>query len=315
MYLKLVLATFLLAFFAVVLSAYARLSDAGLGCANWPACYEENALKERQLPQAGAARGHTSWQWKLHSQVVQLLGILAIAVCGLSWKKRKELRQSPLLPTLLLGLMAFLAVFGIWAFYHLPRPVIVSVHLAGGIAMLTLLIWIALKQMAPAGTFDAGEVQKWRTFSWLGIALLLVQIMLGGWVSSNFAALACTEFPLCKGSLLPPMDFSYGLDNFITPLSVEKLTAIHWMHRFGALLTVLYLGWLSAKVMAVEGLHKIGKAILGLVVLQFVLGVSNVLIGLSLAGAVLHNAVAMLLLVTLVLLSFRLNNNTGGTKL
>lgn len=306
MYIKLVLATCLLAFFAVVLSAYARLSDAGLGCTNWPACYEENAMKERQPPQAGAARGHTSWQWKLHSQVVQLLGIMAIAICGFSWKNRKGSRQSPLLPTLLLGLMVFLAVFGIMAFNHLPRPVIVSVHLAGGIAMLTLLVWIALGQMAAPKTIDAHDAQKWRAFSWLGIVLLLAQIMLGGWVSSNFAALACTDFPLCKGSLLPPMDFSYKFDNSIQPLSVENLTAIHWMHRIGALFVVLYLGWLSVRAMAVEVLHNIGIAILGLVVLQSLLGIFNVLTSLSLAGAVLHNAVAMLLLVTLVTLSFRL---------
>ena len=94
---------------------------------------------------------------------------------------------------------------------------------------------------------------------------------------------------------------------------MERLTAIHWMHRSGALVLVLYLGWLSARVMAVEGLRKIGRAILGLVMFQFVLGISNVLTGLSLAGAVLHNAVAMLLLVTLVLLSFRLQKG-GGVK-
>jgi len=306
MYIKLVLATCLLAYIAVVLSAYARLSDAGLGCPNWPACYEEIALKESQLSHTGAARVHTSWQWKLHSQVVQLLGILAIAVCGLSWKKRKELRQSPLLPTLLLGLMVFLAVFGIWAFYFLTRPVIVSVHLAGGIAMLMLLTWIALRQMDLGGAIDAIEAQKWSFFSWLAIVLVFAQNMMGGWVSSNFAAIACTDFPLCKGSLLPPMDFSYTLDNSITPLSVEKLTAIHWMHRVGALFVVIYLGWLSARIMGVEGLRNIGRVILGLVAFQFILGISNVLIGLPLAGAVLHNAVAMLLLVVLVLLLFRL---------
>lgn len=305
MYLKLVLATCLLAFFAVVLSAYARLSDAGLGCANWPACYEENALKERQPPGGGAERGHTSWQWKLHSQVVQLLGLLGIAVCGLSWNRRSELRQSPLLPSLLLGLMVFLAVFGILAFDRLPRPVIVSVHLAGGVAMLTLLILVALKQITPAGAVDAGEARKWRTLSWLGIVLVLVQIMQGGWVSSNFAALACTEFPLCKGTLLPPMDFSWRVADSAAPLSAEELTAIHLAHRIGALLVLLYLSWLSSRVMAVEGLRKSGKAILGLVVLQFVLGVTNVLTGLPLAGAVLHNAVAMLLLAALVLLAFR----------
>ena len=306
MYLKLVLATLVLAFCAVVLSAYARLADAGLGCANWPACYEENALKERQPPQADAPRGHTSWQWKLHSQVVQLLGLLAIAVCGLAWKKRKELRQSPLLPTLLLGLMVFMAVFGILAFAHLPRPVIVSVHLAGGVAMLMLLAWIALRQLAAADAVDPSAAQKWRGLAWLGMALLLVQIMLGGWVSSNFAALACTGFPLCQGALLPPMDFSYSLDHSGLPLSAEKLTAIHWMHLAGALLVVAYLGWLAFKIMAVKGLSNIGKVVLGLVALQFALGIANVLLGLPLLVAVLHNAVAMLLLVALVALSFRL---------
>ena len=306
MYLKLVLVTCVLAFCAVVFSAYARLSDAGFGCTNWPACYEENALKERQPPQADAARGHASWRWKLQNMVGLLLGIMAIAVCGLSWQKRRELRQSPMLPTLLVGLMAFMAAFGIWAFSHLPRSVIVPVHLAGGSATLILLTWIALRQMAPVGEVGAGVMQSWRRFSVLGLVLVLIQIMLGGWVSANFAGLACTEFPLCKGLLLPPMDFSFSLDRYGLPLSVEKLTAIHWMHRAGALLTLLYLSWLSFRVMAVQGLRIIGKAMLGLVVFQFVLGISNVLLGLPLAGAVLHNAVAMLLLVTLVLLNYRL---------
>src|SRR3989338_6981719 len=311
MYFKLVLVTCILAFCAVVLSAYARLADAGLGCANWPACYEENALKQRQPPQAhaarsGAARGHDSWQWKLHGQLVQLLGLLAIAVCGFAWKKRRELRQSPLLPTLLLGLMVFLAAFGVWAFGHLPRPVTVSVHLASGMVMLMLLTWIALRQMAPAGAIDAAAAQKLRTLLWLGGALLIVQIMQGGWTSANFAALACTDFPLCQCALLPLMDFSYGLDDSGRPLSPEKLTAIHWMHRARALPVIAYLGWLSFRVMATQGLRNLGQILLGLVVLESLLGVSNVLLGLPLLVAVLHNAVAMLLLIALVVLSFRL---------
>ena len=306
MYLKLVLATLVLAFCAVVLSAYARLADAGLGCANWPACYEENALKERQPPQANAPRGHTSWQWKLHSQVVQLLGLLAIAVCGLAWKKRRALHQSPLLPTLLLALMVFMAAFGILAFAYLPRPVIVLVHLASGAAMLMLLAWIALRLLAAADAVDPGAVRRWRGAVRFGMALLLVQIMLGGWASSNFSALACTGFPLCNGALLPAMDFSYSFDFSGQPLSAERLAAIHWMHRAGALLVVAYLGWLAFKIMAVQGLRNIGKVVLGLVALQFALGIANVLLGLPLLVAVLHNAVAMLLLLALVALSFRL---------
>lgn len=170
MYLKLVLTTCVLAFFAVVFSASARLSDAGLGCANWPACYEENALKQRQPHKADVARTHTSWQWRLQNLAGLLLGILAVAVCAISWQKRKELRQSPLLPTLLLGLMIFLGGFGIWAFSHLSRPVIVEVHLAGGIAMLILVVWIVLRQLTPANSV---KTQKWSGFSLLGLALVL----------------------------------------------------------------------------------------------------------------------------------------------
>lgn len=304
MYLKLVLATCLLSFFAVVFSASARLSDAGLGCTNWPACYEENALKQRQPHQANAPRTHTSWQWKLQNLAGLLLGILAVAVCAISWRQRKTLRQSPLLPTLLLGLMIFLGLFGIWAFSHLSRPVIVEVHLAGGIAMLILVVWIVLRQLTPADPAISVQTQKWSGFSLLGLALVLVQIMQGGWVSSNFAALACTGFPLCNGALLPPMDFSYSLNSSGLLLSPESLTAIHWTHRAGALLTTIYLIWLSFRAMAVAGAKKIGLAILGLVLFQFALGAANVLLGLPLLGAVLHNAVAMLLLVMLVLLNF-----------
>jgi len=303
MYLKLVLMTCVIAFIAVVFSAYARLSDAGLGCANWPACYEENALKQRQPPKVDATRDHTSWQWKLQNLVGSLLGILAIAICGHSWQKRRELRQSPLLPTLLVVLMAFLALFGIVAFSYLPRAIIVLVHLAGGIAMLMLLTWIALRLRAP-DEVSVGEARGLRIFSRLGLVLVMVEIMLGGWVSSNFAALACSGFPLCQGSLLPAMDFSYSLENAGLPLSGERLTAIHWMHRAGALLTLLYLVWLSFRTMVVQKLRSIGKAMLGLVVFQFALGASNVLLGFPLAGAVLHNAVAMLLLVALVQLNF-----------
>jgi cytochrome c oxidase assembly protein subunit 15 len=235
-----------------------------------------------------------------------LLGILTIAVCGHSWQKRKELRQSPLLPTLLLALMVFLALFGIFAFSYLPRAVIVPIHLAGGVATLMLVTWIALRLMAPTDEAGAGEAQNWRGFARVCLVLVLIQIMLGGWVSSNFAALACTDLPLCHGMLLPTMDFSYNLDRFGLPLSVEKLTAIHWLHRAGALLTIPCLVWLSFKLMGAEGLRTIGKILLGLVVLQFALGISNVLLGLPMASVVLHNAVAMLLLVTLVVLNYKL---------
>jgi len=308
MYLRLVLLACLLAFTAVVFSAYARLSDAGLGCANWPACYEENALKHRQVRSADTVlRLHDSWQWKLQNQVGLLMGILSIAICAIAWRKRLAFRQSPLLPTLLVGLIVFLAVFGMTAFSYLPRSIIVPVHFAGGMAMLILLTWIALRHMTPS-TPAINDVRNWRYASRLGLVLLLIQIMLGSWVSANFAALVCTGFPLCDGALMPAMDFSYSLERFGLPLSAEKLTAIHWMHRAGAVLAFCYLSWLSLRIMAVEGMRSIGRIMLALLVFQCVLGIFNVSIGLSLVGAVLHNALAMLLLVILVLLNFRTQN-------
>ncbi|MDO8351632.1 MAG: COX15/CtaA family protein [Gallionella sp.] len=305
MYLKLVLLACLLAFIAVVFSAYARLSDAGLGCANWPACYEENALKQRQVRSADTVlRTHDSWQWKLQNQVGLLMGILSIAICAIAWRKRVEFRQSPLLPTLLVGLIAFLAVFGMTAFSYLPRSIIVPVHFAGGMAMLILLTWIALRHMTPSIAV-ANNVRNWRNASRLGLVLLLIQIMLGSWVSANFAALACTGFPLCNGALMPAMDFSYSLERFGLPLSAEKLTAIHWMHRVGALFAFCYLSWLSLRIMALEGMRTTGIIILVLLAFQCVIGILNVSLGLSLVGAVLHNALAMLLLVVMVILNFR----------
>jgi len=306
MYLKLVLTSCILAFIAVVLSAYVRLSDTGLGCTDWPACYEHNALKEKQTAVTDTTRGYTSWQRKLHSQVVMLLGFLSIAISGIAWLKRRELRQSPLLPTLLTCLMVFLALFGIWAFSHLPRAIIVPVHLAGGVAMLTLLTWIFLRQKFKEESIEPSIARQWRLFSWMGLILVVIQIVLGGWVSSNFAAIACTDFPLCRGYLLPPMDFSYPLGRDTLPLTQEKLTAIHWMHRFGAILAAGYLIWLSWRLIKLDGMKKLGLSILVFVALQFGLGVSNILFGLPLVGAVLHIAVAMILLVTLVLLNFRL---------
>lgn len=172
--------------------------------------------------------------------------------------------------------------------------------------MLTLLTWIFLRQKFKEESIEPSIARQWRLFSWMGLILVVIQIVLGGWVSSNFAAIACTDFPLCRGYLLPPMDFSYPLGRDTLPLTQEKLTAIHWMHRFGAILAAGYLIWLSWRLIKLDGMKKLGLSILVFVALQFGLGVSNILFGLPLVGAVLHNAVAMILLVTLVLLNFRL---------
>lgn len=172
--------------------------------------------------------------------------------------------------------------------------------------MLILLSWMLLRQISQKESIEPSIARQWRHFSWLGLILVVIQIVLGSWVSSNFAAIACMDFPLCQGYLLPPMDFSYPLGGDAPPLTQERLTAIHWMHRFGAIFVAGYLIWLSWRLIKLDGMKKLGLSIFVFVALQFGLGVSNILLGLPLVGAVLHNAVAMVLLVTLVLLNFRL---------
>jgi len=147
----------------------------------------------------------------------------------------------------------------------------------------------------------------------IGLALLVTQIALGGWVSTNYAALACTDFPLCQGAWMPPMDFAHGFtlhralgetaSGELLPMTA--LTAIHWVHRVMALIVFLYLGLLVLRLLRTPGYASLGLVIGGLLLLQVSLGISNVLFSLPLAVAVAHNAGAALLLSSLVLLNYR----------
>ncbi len=170
--------------------------------------------------------------------------------------------------------------------------------------MLMMLTWLLLSQLKNSKV-PLVKASGLRVYALLGLVLVIVVIIMGGWVSSNFAALACNGLPLCNGALIPAMDFSYSIDNAGLPLSVERLTTIHWMHRAGALVTLCYMIWLFLKIME-HKLHRIGYSILLLVIFQFSLGAFNLTLSLPLVGVVLHNAVAMLLLVALVELNFRM---------
>jgi len=149
----------------------------------------------------------------------------------------------------------------------------------------------------------------------LGLVLVLSQIALGGWVSSNYAALACTGFPQCNGAWWPEMDFSHafrlvrelGMTTDGALLTREGLTAIHWVHRLGAYVVLLYVGWLAFKVMRIRAMGTIATIVLGLLVAQVLLGISNVLFSLPLPVAVAHNAGAAMLLAAMVVLNYRLN--------
>jgi len=323
MFRKLVLVAAFLAFSVMVFGAFVRLSDAGLGCPDWPGCYGHVAV-----PQSAEARGLAqlkfpdkpfdsakAWIEMMHRYLAGTLGLLMLAIAIYAWRKRAELRQSPALPLFLAGLVVLQALLGMWTVTMLLKPVVVSLHLLGGMATLALLCWLALLQYAAPQSVNAGKMRKLKFWGWFGFLLLVMQIALGGWVSANYAALACSDFPLCNGNWVPEMDFARGF-HFLRelgmtaegePLSKPVLTAIHWAHRLGALIVFCYLALLAIAVVRTQGLQKYGVLLLIVLCVQVVLGIGNVLLSLPLALAVAHNAAAALLLIAMVVLNFKIN--------
>jgi cytochrome c oxidase assembly protein subunit 15 len=295
----LVLASLGLAFVVVVVGAYVRLSDAGLGCPDWPLCYGQ------PLPGDLADRDALAKAWKEmgHRYLAGTLGLLILILSLRSWKTR----QSPRLATALLALVIFQATLGAWTVTMLLKPAIVTAHLLGGMTVLALLAWMALAQFFGSSALEARQP---RGAAVIALAALGVQIALGGWVSSNYAALACPELPLCLGQAVPPMDFRNAFHVLRelgeTPqgelLSREALTAIHWSHRMFALVAVAVIGWAAYRALAVS--RALAALIALLVILQFSLGVANVLVSRPLGLAAAHNAGAALLLIALVVLNF-----------
>lgn len=299
MYRALIYAAVALTFVVVVVGAYVRLSDAGLGCPDWPLCYGQ------PLPGDIANRDALARAWKEmgHRYLAGALGLLIAAIALAAWR----LRRSPRLASAILALVVFQATLGAWTVTMLLKPAIVTAHLLGGMSILALLVWLALEQrlLAPAPAMRA-----LRPVAAMALAALVVQIALGGWVSSNYAALACPDLPLCRGQVVPPMDFANAFhvvrelgeapDGTLLPL--EALTAIHWSHRVFAAVVVLAVGWAA---LGTFRLHKgLSFALGATLALQFSLGVANVAFGLPLPLAAAHNAGAALLLVLLVVLNF-----------
>ncbi len=322
MYRKLVFGTLCLTLVVVVVGAYVRLQDAGLGCPDWPGCYGHWAgvpEHAHEIERAGQAfpgkpvEAGKAWKEMLHRYIAGVLGILIVAIMATAWLRRNELRQSPWLPTALVALVTLQAALGMWTVTLLLKPVIVTLHLLGGMAAFGLVTWLALRQIAwPAAPAVAHPLRPWAA---LGIVVVICQVALGGWVSANYAALACLDFPTCRGAWIPQMDFRHGFqfarELGVTvdgaPLTLEALTAIHWAHRLGALITFIYLAGLAVALIRFAGLARYGALLAAALTLQVALGVANVVFRLPLAVAVAHNAGAAVLLATLVVINFALS--------
>jgi heme a synthase len=291
---RLAFAALALTFVVVVVGAYVRLSDAGLGCPDWPLCYGKPIPDEPDAKQ---------WKEMTHRWLAGTLGLLLFALLLVAWRTR----QSRALATAIAGLVVFQAALGMWTVTLLLKPVIVTAHLLGGMTLLALLVWFCLEQLHPVA---AAQAHGMRGAAVIALAAVAAQIALGGWVSANYAALACPDLPLCVGRVVPPMDFANGFymarelgrtdDGELLPQAA--LIAIHWSHRMFAVVVVAVVAW--AAIRASKVYPTLGVLIGALLALQFSLGIANVAFSVPLALAAAHNAGAAALLAALVVLNF-----------
>lgn len=323
----LALAATLLAVVVVGLGAFTRLQHAGLGCPDWPGCYGHvwAPLADHEIETANAAypdmpvQHDKTWPEMVHRYFAGTLLLLTLAISALAIKHRQRPAQPLKLPLFIFGFIILQALFGMWTVTLKLWPQIVTAHLLGGFAMLSML-WLLTLRLNNQGwrleDRELGRVFALRPWALAGLLIVIAQVTLGGWTTSNYAALACPDFPTCHAQWLPEMDWAAGFDIFqhVGPnylggvMDNAARTAIHFGHRIGAVVTAFYLALLSWKLFAQAALaetRRMALLILGVLAAQLGLGISNVVFGLPLAVAVAHNLTGALLLLALVTLNHR----------
>jgi cytochrome c oxidase assembly protein subunit 15 len=305
----------------VVMGAWVRLSDAGLGCPDWPGCYGhisagaagENvervneAFPERPFEYTKAVKE------MIHRYFASTLGFLCLVLAALGIVNRRHPDQPVALPVFLVGLVIFQGMLGMWTVTLLLKPLIVTLHLLGGMSTLSVLAWLAMRAKtapSPQPSLTTGEGATLRTMAIASLAVLALQISLGGWTSSNYAALACPDFPTCQHSYWPEMDAKdafvlwrgLGIDYEGGVLDHPARVAIHFTHRLGAIVTAMLLGitawfaWRSGR----REVRLAGALLATALIAQLIVGPVMVLKALPLALATAHNGVAALLLLALL---------------
>jgi cytochrome c oxidase assembly protein subunit 15 len=319
---KLVLISIILAMIVIVLGAYARLTGAGLSCSDWPECYgdlsfskptENSETAQSALPEQPFEK-HKAWSEIIQLYVASGLGFL-ILVIFISSMFRKSYNKPIKLPLFLLCLACFQAALGMWTVTLNLLPMVVMGHLLSEFTVLSGLFLLYLRltpYRIPGG--DQG-MRQYGKYAMLGVVILTGQIALGGWTSANYAALACTQLPICEGAWYERLDFAGAFsvpeaENYkFGTHDYNELMTMHIVHRIGSLITFLYLCWLGIRLYAAASSNLIKKlsALMVLVMgIQVNLGVSNVVYSLPIAVAMMHNAVAACLMLVLVTLSYTL---------
>jgi len=301
--------TLFLCFDLVVFGAFTRLTDSGLGCPDWPGCYATAspiaaatpiAQAEAAAPQ-GPVTERKAWIEMIHRYFAMALGTLILLMLAAAIAARDRRAQAWALLTFawVVAQGVFGALTVTWKLY----PAIVTAHLLGGMGLVALL-----SLQAPAPVDDAAARPLDRLALGLAALALLAQIALGGWVSTNYAVLACSGFPRCNGRWWPAMNWSEGF-TFARelgrradgePISMAALVAIQWAHRLFALVVVAAIGWWVRRSWLRGGRVRPRAAIVGaLVMLQWITGLSNVVLGWPLAAALAHTAGAAALVICL----------------
>jgi len=306
----------------IMFGAFTRLTDSGLGCPDWPGCYghsnplsagEQIRAAETALP-SGPVTMTKAWIEMLHRYFAMAVGILIIVLAVLAWRRWRLARdRPPWLALFTLAAVCLQGAFGALTVTMRLQPAIVTAHLLGGVGLLALLTWLALRE-APPRPIDPRAASH-RSLGAIAGLLLVVQIALGGWVSTNYAVLACPDFPLCQGRLIPgDMDFvagftlwrDLGMTAEGTPIPFPALVAVHWTHRAFAYLVVAVAGVLAWRLWPLHGVSFLARVLAAVLVLQVTTGVSSVVLRWPLPLAVLHNGGAAVLVAVLVAINYRL---------
>jgi cytochrome c oxidase assembly protein subunit 15 len=318
-YRKIVFLTWFITLDLIIFGVFVRLSDSGLGCPDWPGCYGKvtpiGALSEikaavQVLPD-GPVTIPKAWIEMVHRYVGTLLGLLIMSIGILAWRWRGTLGRSPKLAWAIFVAVCIQGAFGAWTVTLKLMPIIVTIHLLGGMTLLALMTWLAAREK----THLPIQPQSKAYVGWVAgaVFLLFTQIALGGWVSTNYAALACMDFPTCHGYLVPPMDFKNGFSLVRAlgempngeAISQNALTAIHWVHRNFALAVVAYLGILAWRLRKDPALRGPSNLVMTLLAAQFLTGLTTIFFQWPLLIALLHSAGAAGLVIATVTLMVR----------
>jgi cytochrome c oxidase assembly protein subunit 15 len=339
--------TLFLTFDLTLFGAFTRLTDSGLGCPDWPGCYGNaspaGARHEIAMAQAAQPTGPVThskaWIEMVHRYLATGVGVLILTLAGATWIVRRRQRRQPAppvdsahhhvvlsawWPAATLVWVCLQGAFGAMTVTWKLFPAVVTMHLMGAVVLLALLCIQAVRyQQAATRRLPTAIASSLRTLLIVTTALLALQIALGGWVSTNYAVLACTQFPTCQDSFWPPMNFAQGfqiwrelgLDAGGAPIDFSALTAIHYVHRLMAYVVFVAIGVLAWRLnRQVPALRPQARWLAGLALLQLATGLGNVLLDWPLAAAVLHTGGAAALAIVLVwaLCESRRDRQPGG---